>query len=235
MRDNDPTADDEGIGFATELRTHTAGVHGEAESEGFVARLLAGELDAEAFAALIAQQLVIYRALEQALVAHHDDPALGPFLDPALSRVGALELDMAFHFGPDWEQRLAAGEIVVEPGTAAYADQIAERGAGSREFLLAHHYVRYLGDLSGGQIIHRLVQRHYGVPAEGLSFYRFDGIEKPKPYKDAYRARLDAVPLTRTEKDLVLDEAVVAFRLNQQVFADLGARRGGRVLVGAVG
>ena len=63
--------------------------------------------------------------------------------------------------------------------------------------LLAHHYVRYLGDLSGGQVIGRMMQRHYGVSDECVTFYRFAEIPKTKPYKDNYRAALDVLPIAR--------------------------------------
>ena len=42
--------------------------------------------------------------------------------------------------------------------------------------LLAHAYVRYLGDLSGGQVIRRRVARAYGLEDDGgagVSFYEF--------------------------------------------------------------
>lgn len=89
---------------------------------------------------------------------------------------------------------------------------------------LAHAYTRYLGDLSGGQVARTMLVRHYGLGDSELSFYRFDGIDKVKPYKDDYRAALDAVPLSLSERDAVVDEAVLAFELNSDLFADLGER-----------
>jgi heme oxygenase len=90
--------------------------------------------------------------------------------------------------------------------------------------LVAHHYLRYLGDLSGGQIIRRLVGRAYGLDTDGVRFYVFDEIPKPKPFKDAYRAALDAVPWDEEEKARVVAEVSLAFRLNRDLFADLGER-----------
>lgn len=79
--------------------------------------------------------------------------------------------------------------------------------------------MRYLGDLSGGQVIKTMVRRHYGVE-DGLSFYEFD-IPKPKVYKDDYRAALDALPLTESERGTALEAATRAFELNHQLFLDL--------------
>ncbi len=61
---------------------------------------------------------------------------------------------------------------------------------------VAHHYTRYLGDLSGGQAIGRILDRDFDLGGRGISFYSFESVPKPKPYKDAYRARLDALGTT---------------------------------------
>ncbi len=107
------------------------------------------------------------------------------------------------------------------PGAKAYADELAAIGPGSATYLMAHHYVRYLGDLSGGQIISALVQRHYDLGPEGLNFYAFEGIGKIKPYKDSYRSHLDEADFSDVEKQEILHHAEVAFETNRQVFVDL--------------
>lgn len=211
--------------LSEELKTHTAAAHSAAEGSSFVAELMGGALDAAALVSLLDQSLVIYRALENALAAHVDHPQLGAFIDPKLARVAALEADMAFHHGADWEAQLVDGRIEIVPATRAYADALENLGAESIEFLLAHHYVRYMGDLSGGQIIQRLVQRHYDIADQGLSFYAFPEIEKPKPYKDGYRNLMDTTDFTREQKDTILAYAAESFELNRAVFVDLGAAR----------
>ncbi|WP_269939471.1 biliverdin-producing heme oxygenase [Arthrobacter sp. HY1533] len=211
--------------LSQELKSHTAAAHMAAEDSTFVADLMGGTLDAAALVSLLDQSLVIYRALETALAAHTGHPQLGPFIDSKLARVAALEADMAHHHGADWEAQLADGRIVIVPATLAYAEALAAMGRESIEFLLAHHYVRYMGDLSGGLIIARMVQRHYGIADEGLNFYAFPEIEKPKPYKDGYRELLDTTKFSRAQKDAILDFAAESFELNRAVFVDLDAAR----------
>ncbi|WP_181034211.1 heme oxygenase (biliverdin-producing) [Arthrobacter sp. GMC3] len=211
--------------LSQELKSHTAAAHMAAEDSAFVADLMGGKLDAAALASLLAQTLVIYRAMEDALALHADDAQLGGFIDPKLARVSALEADLAFHYGADWDEQLADGRIAIVPATTAYAQKLAEVGPTSIEFLLAHHYVRYMGDLSGGLIISRMVQRHYEIAEAGLNFYVFDEIPKPKPYKDAYRDRLDSTNFTREQKDAILGFAAESFELNRAVFVDLAAER----------
>ncbi|POH57087.1 heme oxygenase [Arthrobacter glacialis] len=211
--------------LSQELKSHTAAAHTAAEDSAFVAELMAGTLDTAALVSLLDQSLVIYRALEDALAAHVDHPQLGAFIDPKLARASALEADMCYHHGEDWEAQLADGRIAIVPAAVAYARALTAMGAESIEFLLAHHYVRYMGDLSGGLIISRMVQRHYGIADEGLNFYAFPQIPKPKPYKDGYRDLLDTTGFSRAQKDAILAFAADSFELNRAVFVDLAAAR----------
>ena len=87
---------------------------------------------------------------------------------------------------------------------------------------MAHHYTRYLGDLSGGQAIGRILARAFELEdGNGVAFYHFEEIAKPKPYKDGYRDRLDALPLTVEGKEKVVEEVKVVFGLNGAIFNEL--------------
>lgn len=109
------------------------------------------------------------------------------------------------------------------PAATDYAGRL--RAGHTPEMMLANHYVRYLGDLSGGQVIARLVKRHYEVSPAGLTFYHFAQIPKPKPYKDAYRAALDAIEVDAQTHRRIVTAAMDSFELNRRVFADLAAAR----------
>ncbi|GIE34067.1 heme oxygenase [Actinoplanes italicus] len=141
------------------------------------------------------------------------------FADPALTRAPALEADLAHLYGADWEST-----ITVLDSTLAYTDRLRELAATSATHFIAHHYVRYLGDLSGGQMIGRTLAKHYGLGEAGTSFYRFEQIPDPRAYKIAYRERLDALDLTDDQATTLIDEAQLAFRYNAAVFVELGAR-----------
>ncbi|WP_333620177.1 biliverdin-producing heme oxygenase [Dietzia sp.] len=212
--------------LAAGLRTATAEVHERAENSIFMGSLLGGELDKltgiRAFAAMQRQYLHVYAALEAAVRTHAASPALAGIVDPALERAGRLEGDLR-----TLEAVLPTGEELYEltPATLEYArelDALAARNDADEVAaeLVGHHYVRYLGDLSGGQVISRLMGRHYGVPEEALSFYSFD-IEKPKVYKDGYRDALDALPLDGRLTELAVDAASRAFDHNTELFRSL--------------
>ncbi|MCZ2817392.1 biliverdin-producing heme oxygenase [Modestobacter sp. VKM Ac-2984] len=209
-------------GFAARLKEATQADHTAAEGSGFVTALLAGELPRTAYADLLGQSHAVYAVLEEAAEAQADSPEVRPFLHPGLVRLPALEADLAFLLGPQWRRELA-----ILPATERYVARLREVAFDWPAGLVAHHYLRYLGDLSGGQIIRRLVGRTFDLEQDGLQFYVFDQIPKPKPFKDDYRAALDAAPWSAAEQERVIAEVSLAFRLNADVFADLGARHGG--------
>ncbi|WP_338403987.1 biliverdin-producing heme oxygenase [Cellulosimicrobium arenosum] len=198
------------------LREGTRPEHEQAEGSGFVERLMAGGLDVAAYADLAAQQWAVYGALEAASTAIRSDVQGATLVFDALTRTPEIEKDLAFLVGPDWAER-----ITIHPATERYVARLREVG-GSLPAYAAHAYTRYLGDLSGGQIIKRMLERHYGLSVDGLAFYTFTEIPKSKPFKDVYRERLDALALTPAQVDETVAEAKLAFRLNSAVFADLG-------------
>ena len=108
------------------------------------------------------------------------------------------------------------------PATAAYVARI-HAAAASKARLVAHHYVRYLGDLSGGQIIASLMRRHYGVADEALTFYAFEGLGSKGGFKTTYRRILDELFVDRAFFDETVDEARAAYECNRRMFAALGA------------
>ncbi|MFI9639283.1 heme oxygenase (biliverdin-producing) [Micromonospora sp. NPDC051925] len=203
--------------FSARLRAATQGAHTAAESQRYVTALVAGELDIAGYLDLVVQHHAVYQALESAAEAMRDDPIAGGFVDDALTRLPALEADLAHLVGPDRALR-----AVPHPATVAYADRIRAVCGTSPVRFIAHHYTRYLGDLSGGLHIGRAVARRYGLSGQsGTAFYVFDRIARPKAYKEAYRARLDALPLNAADEAALLDEVLVAYRHNTAVFSAL--------------
>ena len=202
---------------AADLRAATQGIHLLTEQEPFIAELMAGSRSTADLARLTGQLRPVYAAIERIVPAFRSDPVLGRLFDPRLDRLAAIDADLA--------QLAAAGlrtSTDPRPATVAYLARIHE-AAGSPARLVAHHYVRYLGDLSGGQIIATLMRRHYGVADEALTFYAFDGIGSKGGFKTTYRRILDELFMDRAFFDEVVGEARAAYECNRQVFAALGA------------
>ncbi len=204
--------------FSARIREATMSAHRAAERSSFVHRLMRGQLDLDAVADLVAQHHAIYTALERTGDALADDPVVAPFLGAELRRVPALESDLGSLVGDDW-----AGRTRVLPATTAYAEGISSTVTTPERFV-AHHYTRLLGDLSGGQMIRRTLERHYGDRVDGaLTFYDFDGVEDLDAYKEAYRARLDGAPWDDARRDAFIDEVNRAYECNSDVFLALDA------------
>jgi heme oxygenase (biliverdin-producing, ferredoxin) len=202
--------------FSRELRTRTQEAHSAAERVDFIVQLMGGQLDVSAYAALLVELREVYATLEAAEDMVGDRPSLRPFLDPALRRGEAIRADLA-------ALGVAATTQATCRSTQRYRERIAFAATTLPASLVGHHYTRALGDLAGGQIIAVMLQRHYGLTADQLSFFRFDG-ETPKRRADRYRAALDAAPFTAAEREAVIVESLHAYTCNAAIFAELGRR-----------
>jgi heme oxygenase (biliverdin-producing, ferredoxin) len=210
-----------GVSLSARLKSATREEHERTESSPFVVALMDGRLDLRAYAALLGQSYLFYVVLEQAGDAWRDDPVVGRFVSDALVRAGALEADLVTLSGSDWRDA-----VTPLPATQSYVDRLREVCFDSPTAFVAHHYTRYLGDLSGGQIIRRKLRSIYGLTEDGVRFYVFEGVPKPKPFKDEYRRLLDDAPWNSGEQANLLAEANEAFRLNRAVFTDLWKEHG---------
>ncbi|EKX62452.1 biliverdin-producing heme oxygenase [Streptomyces ipomoeae] len=205
--------------FSTLIRTASHEQHTEAETTTFIGDMLGGKLGVDAYARYTEQLWFVYEALESEAAALADDPVAGPFIQPELLRLAALERDLAYLRGPGWRSTLAA-----LPETEAYAERVAECARTWPGGYVAHHYTRYLGDLSGGQIIRDRAERTWGFAkkGDGVRFYVFEDIANPAAFKRGYRELLDRVRADDLEKQRIVSECKRAFALNTAVFRALG-------------
>lgn len=184
-------------------------VHERAHHSTYMAALLAGELPLEAYTLLAEQYLGIYGALEARGDELASDPVAGPFVIDELRRLPALVRDVEALGGSVDAPRLL-------PETEAYAARLREADPAR---WVAHHYTRYLGDLAGGQIVGKLLERTYGITGAGALFYDFSALGSPSRFRVRYRALLDEAAWDEIEQRRVCDEAVRAFELNIAVLA----------------
>ncbi|WP_292836076.1 biliverdin-producing heme oxygenase [Microbacterium sp.] len=204
------------IPFSAALRERSRAAHSGSENAGFMDDLMHGKRTREDYTALVAQHWYIYEALEGAADRMKESPVAAPFLSDKLTRLPALEADLAFLIGPEWRERIAP-----VPTTIRYVDRILEVAATWPGGFVAHHYTRYLGDLSGGQFIGRVMARRFGFDTTGILFYLFAEIGDPASFKDIYRAQLDATAWDVNERERVIDEVLYAYQLNTDLFTDL--------------
>ncbi|MFF9062891.1 heme oxygenase (biliverdin-producing) [Streptomyces sp. NPDC014882] len=205
--------------FSTLIRTASHEQHVEAETSTFMSDLLGGRLGVDAYARYTEQLWFVYGALEDEAGRLASDPVAGPFVRPELFRRSALERDLAHLRGAGWRAGLSA-----LPATLAYAERVRACARSWPGGYVAHHYTRYLGDLSGGQIIRDRAEKAWGFTrkGDGVRFYVFEEVGNPAAFKREYRELLDAVRADDLEKQRIVAECRKAFALNTGVFRALG-------------
>lgn len=201
------------------LRERTRALHSEAERSGIVHELLHGRADRHAYALLLRNLLPAYDEIERGLECHRTSPGLREIALPAVYRSAALASDLGALCGQAWQCTLPR-----LPSADRYASQIAAAAEGDGGRLIAHAYVRYLGDLSGGQVLRRLLSQSLSLEPRQLAFYEFADIANLDEFKLTYRHALDLAALAVGDIESILAEAEAAFRLNIELScAILGA------------
>ncbi|TXT09105.1 hypothetical protein VHUM_02579 [Vanrija humicola] len=184
------------------LRKGTQRAHVAAEHSGGATALTNGELELQEYIRWLAILWRVYDALERGLDEHATNTVLAPTYNPSLlARAPELAADITYLLPrlpsyvtkPTSPPLKATPEVPLPPfalppfleevfvNTPAplevYLGRIKElsRNADLAPRLLAHAYVRYLGDLSGGQVIGARLRKAYGLPGlDGRRFYYFD-------------------------------------------------------------
>lgn len=168
--------------------THEA--HRNAETQPFVKILFSGKINPELYAAYLKNQHPCYEILEVCAMPHG---LLNGLLD--MRRAPAILEDYLELHDP------AKEEPKILEATENYIKYILSI-KDEPQRLMAHLYVRHMGDLAGGQMIAKR------VPGSG-KYYQF---ENPDALKTAIRERLD---------DSMADEAKVCFKYAEEMFKEM--------------
>lgn len=205
--------------LAAQLRSATRTLHAEVERAGIMPGLLRGELPLPVYVALLRNLHSIYATLEPLLTGLAHDPRIGPFCRAEIFRAPALERDLtALSSERGWL------ELPVQDPTRAYVGRLLSTAKDDPVRLVAHAYVRYLGDLNGGQLLARTVSRlTEGLTTPCVAFYDFGGKVAAANHARDFRDALDSVSLTGTEVTSVVDEAMWAFKQHGLIFEALMA------------
>lgn len=191
------------------LRERTWALHTEAERSGIINDILRKKVDRRGYALFLRNLLPAYRAMETALRVGRHRSIFRAFARPELYRAERIDADLSALVGADWERDLE--EL---PAATLYADRLAAAAEGDGGRLVGHAYVRYFGDLSGGQVLKRLLGTALNLPPEALSFYEFPEIADPLAFKNAMREAIDGDVASSCVSGAVIDEAMRAFEHN---------------------
>ena len=202
------------------LREGTQKSHTLAENTAFMKCFLKGIVEREPFRQLVANLYFVYRTLEAEMRRHANHSVVGPMYFPLLERASHLEKDLLFYYGADWRN-----EIMASPEGLHYVGRIREVANQNPSLLVAHAYVRYMGDLSGGQGLKAIIRSALELPdGVGTAFYEFEAIptvEARRVFKERYRNALNALPIENSLAQQIVDEANLAFQLNRNVVHEL--------------
>lgn len=203
--------------LATKLREGTKKSHSMAENVGFVKCFLKGVVEKNSYRKLVANLYFVYSAMEEEMERHRDHPILSKIYFRELNRQKSLEQDLCYYYGNNWREQVAPSSAAKE-----YIQRIREISASSPELLVAHSYTRYLGDLSGGQILKGIAQRGMNLSdGQGTAFYEFKEIPDEKAFKAMYRQSMDELPIDDATAERIVDEANAAFGMNMKMFNEL--------------
>jgi heme oxygenase len=173
------------------LRDLTKEAHTNAERQEFVKILFSGSINPKLYATFLKNQHPTYEILEVCAMSHPG--LLTGLID--IRRAPAILAD----FQELWTE--ADGDPQILPTTEKYIKYILSI-KDQPEKLMAHIYVRHMGDLAGGQMISKK------VPGSG-KMYQF---ENPEILKMAIRERIS---------DDMAEEAKVCFGFATDLFKDM--------------
>lgn len=203
--------------LATKLREGTKKAHTMAENVGFIKCFLKGVVEKTSYRKLVSNLYFVYSAMEEEMERLQAHPIISKIYFQQLNRRKSLEQDLTYYFGPNWRDLVAPSAA-----TKDYVQRIRSVAASQPELLIAHSYTRYIGDLSGGQILKKIAQKGMNLAeGEGTAFYEFKDISDEKAFKANYRAALNELPIDEATADQIVEEANATFGMNMKLFQEL--------------
>ena len=202
--------------LAKRLKEGTKESHSAAENTKFVASFLRGVVDYEEYRKLLTNFYYVYDTMEQR-IRETEDPMVQAIRSENLERKDSIEKDLEYYYGTEWRDKQIPSEAC-----NTYCHRINEVAEKDPYLLIAHHYTRYIGDLSGGKILKEIAARVLKPPVgKGLQFYEFPSIPDAKEFKNNYRATLDNLDCDEQQINALITEANYAFRLNMYMFDEI--------------
>jgi heme oxygenase len=199
------------LSLTAALRERTHDLHTVAERSGIVNDILRKKIDRRGYAMLLRNLLPAYQSMEDGIERLRNDRPFDTFANPDLYRAAKIASDLHSIFGSDWSAELP----LLEAGER-YASHVAEASHGRGDGLIAHAYVRYFGDLSGGQVLKKMLAEALDLDSSALSFYDFPGLD-PKALKAQMRDAIDADAELSRDKETILREGMRAFEHNIEI------------------
>ena len=172
------------------LKKMTQNKHSSAERSWFAKKMISGEVTKEQYSVYLKQQYLCYSALEQRFEKNsHEDYHLPKELKRADKILEDLNELCPNH-----------NDMEIFESTKSYEKYILEDC--DEKLLYAHVYVRYLGDLKGGQMIAKR------IPGSG-KYYQF---ENPEELEGFIRSKLNTEEKFKNECNQCFQSAINLFQ-----------------------
>lgn len=163
------------------------------------------------------QQLAIYSALEEAFQAVEDRSWVRELAVVELWRSFAVETDLAYFRG----ERLGPQAPLCR-ATTLYIDRIREVATERPALLASHAYTRLALDvLPGPKLVEDMSRLFDAQPGMGSALYLGVEQEERSAFKWELMRRFDTCPLVGEERDELILEAQLGFRLSGMVLEGL--------------
>lgn len=197
------------------LYEETQVAHGQVESMEFMVKLRDKSLPQKCYLQYLVDLEMVYGTLEQQMEAHRQTEAIKNLYFLDLCRTKHLQKDIR-----------SFNNIVPYPTLPAkdYCKHLNSLANNNPLLLVAHAYVRYLGDLSGGRILQKYVNDLYGEGHD--SFYDFQELLGNNPpgitfvnFKKEWKRRLDELQLSPNQQQELIDETRKAFEFAGKLLA----------------
>jgi heme oxygenase (biliverdin-producing, ferredoxin) len=199
--------------LSKQIREETKKSHTMAENTGFITCFLKGVVEIKSYTKLMSDLYHVYTAMEEQFVTYREHSIISKVYYPELFRKESIENDLKYYLGSNWKN-----QITQTDSCKSYVNRIKTI---SPDLLVAHQYTRYIGDLSGGQVLKGIAQTAMGVGDDAMNFYIFKDIPNEKEFKVQYRNTLDLLPFEQYQIDRIIEEANYAFKLNMDVFKEI--------------
>ena len=207
----------EAVSFSSQLKAAGKEDHDQVEGAPIIKAIFDGSISDEEYMDYLACLFEVYDQLEIELALLESNPLTAPLNIPAIFRAESIKADLKA-FGN--EQR--------KPNQKAeeYRAHLTSLGQYQPHRLIAHAYLRYLGDLFGGMMIGRRLKDKF----EGkLNFYDFNALcdlyqlKTPTSFASAFRKILDNLPLSPGQQKDILDEVQAGYKMHGEMFKQLKA------------
>lgn len=200
--------------LANALRSGTRDLHQKAERTGVIREIIGGTVCRFRYALFLRNLLPAYQTLEMALETGRCNAIGYSVHRNSLYRAKKIRSDLTAIMGSNWQQSLP----LLHEGER-YSQRIAEATCGGDGALplAAHAYVRYLGDLHGGQVFRRVLSRSLSFQPNELTWLDFSQVTDIGTAITDFRSALEQTASDDLEIERLIAEAKVAFQLNIEV------------------